>query len=218
MQKSLRLKRATTVNLAYLLYLPKDYDQRDSWPLLVFLHGIGERGNDLDAVKRHGPPKLIAQGREYPMVVASPQCPADRWWQATESTALVDELVEKYKIDQDRIYLTGLSMGGFGVWELATFTPQRFAALAPVCGGGEPLKASLLVDLPIWAFHGAKDSLVPVEYSQRMVDAVNAAGGHAKLTVYPNTEHDSWTETYANSALYDWLLQQKRRNRPTARP
>jgi predicted peptidase len=154
-QEAQRLERTIKVTLGYLLYLPKDYAEKDSWPLMLFLHGAGERGDDLQRVKVHGPPKLIAAGKEFPFIVVSPQCPKDRSWETLELTALVDEIVEKYKVDPDRIYVTGLSMGGFGTWSLAACTPHRFAALVPICGGGEPQAAKRIAHVPVWVFHGA---------------------------------------------------------------
>lgn len=209
-QRPARLDRQVKVELNYLLYLPRDYEKQEVWPLLLFLHGAGERGNDLELVKVHGPPKLIAQGKEFPFIVVSPQCPENRWWEPMELVALLDEIGEKYKVDADRVYVTGLSMGGFGTWRLAFYAPQRLAAIAPICGGGETYWTQEFPDLPVWAFHGAKDAGVPVERSQAMVDALEKQGGHPKLTVYPDAEHDSWTETYNNPALYEWLLSQKR--------
>ena len=190
--------------------MPKDYDQKESWPLLLFLHGVGERGDNLDRVKFHGPPKLIAAGKEFPFIVVSPQCPGDRWWKPEDLSALLDEIVGKYKVDKDRIYVTGLSMGGFGTWSLAAFSPDRFAALVPICGGGDPNTAARLAHVPIWVFHGAKDPVVPVKRSEEMVAALKKANGNVKFTVYPEAGHDSWTEAYNNPELYDWLLQQKR--------
>jgi predicted peptidase len=209
-QKACELDRSIRVRMEYLLSLPKDYAQQDSWPLLLFLHGAGERGDDLELVKKHGPPKLIEAGQTFPCIVVSPQCPRGRWWEPIELAALLDEIVEKYRVDQDRIYVTGLSMGGFGTWSLAAYQPQRFAAIVPICGGGEPFTTRLYSHVPTWVFHGAKDSAVPLEHSQRMVDALKQAGGNVQFTVYPEAGHDSWTETYADAQLYDWLFQQKR--------
>jgi predicted peptidase len=204
------LERSFKVTMKYLLYLPKDYDQQAAWPLLLFLHGAGERGDNLDAVKKHGPPKLIEAGQDFPFIVVSPQCPRDRRWEPFELAALLDEIVEKHKVDQDRIYVTGLSMGGFGTWSLAAYQPKRFAALVPICGGGEPIIAKLFGPIPAWVFHGGKDPVVPLERSEKMVEALKKAGGNVQFTVYPEAGHDSWTETYANPQLYEWLLQQKR--------
>ncbi len=213
-RKACQLQRNIKVTLKYLLYLPKDYDQQPAWPLMLFLHGAGERGDNLAQVKQHGPPKLIDSGRQFPMIVVSPQCPKDHWWEPVELTALLDEIVEKYKVDQDRIYVTGLSMGGFGTWSLAAYRPQRLAAIVPICGGGEPVMARLLPKVPAWVFHGAKDPVVPIERSRKMVEALQQSGGTVKFTVYPEAGHDAWTETYANPQLYQWLLQQKRGAKP----
>lgn len=204
------LERTIDVRIQYLLYLPKDYDQQASWPLLLFLHGAGERGDDLNQVKTHGPPKLIEAGQEFPFIVVSPQCPRNRQWEPFTLAALLDDITEKYHVDQDRIYVTGLSMGGFGTWSLFAHQPSRFAALVPICGGGEPIIAKLFKPIPTWVFHGAKDNVVPLRRSEVMVDALRQAGGDVQFTVYPDAGHDSWTETYANPALYEWLLQQKR--------
>lgn len=209
-QKSSKLDKQVRVELNYLIYLPKDYDAKKSWPLLLFLHGAGERGENLELVKKHGPPKLIAAGQEFPFIVVSPQCPKDRHWEPLELVALLDDLSSKYKVDDDRIYVTGLSMGGFGTWELAAYIPDRLAAIAPICGGGETFWARRFAHLPVWAFHGAKDTGVPLERSQKMVDELKKRGGNPKLTIYPEAGHDSWTESYNNPKLYEWLLEQKR--------
>jgi len=209
-QKACELERPLNAQIKYLLYLPKDYDQKEAWPLLLFLHGAGERGDELNLVKKHGPPQLLEVGKDLPFIVVSPQCPSGRWWESEDLSALLDEIVEKCKVDKDRIYVTGLSMGGFATWSLAAFSPDRFAALVPICGGGDPNTAAKLAQVPIWVFHGAKDPVVPVKRSEEMVEALKRAGADVKFTVYPEAGHDSWTETYANSGLYDWLLQQKR--------
>jgi predicted peptidase len=210
-QQSAQLKTQIQVEMGYLLYLPKDYDTKESWPLVLFLHGAGERGNDLELVKKHGPPKLISEGKDFPFIVVSPQCPKDRWWEPIELLALLDEIGKTHNVDEDRIYLTGLSMGGFGTWRLAAFAPDRFAAVAPISGGGETYWAKQIAPLPVWAFHGAKDKGVPLERSEAMIEALKKQGGNPKLTVYPDAEHDSWTETYNNPQFYEWLLEQKRK-------
>ena len=210
-QQPQKLQRTIKVNLDYLLYLPKDYDQKDSWPLLLFLHGSGERGENLELVKKHGPPKLIAAGKEFPFIIVSPQCPAYSGdWQPCELLALLDEITEKYKVDQDRIFVTGLSMGGFGTWSLAAFSPDRFAALVPICGGGEREMAQRISHVAVWVFHGGKDKAVPVKDAEKMVEALKKAGNNAKFTVYPEAGHDSWTQAYSDPELYKWLLAQKR--------
>lgn len=203
------LNRPVMMKMDYLLYLPGDFGkEQKSWPLLVFLHGAGERGSDINRVKVHGPAKLVEQGKDLPFIIVSPQCPANQWWpyMGEHIMSLIDETAEHYPVDNSRIYLTGLSMGGYGTWAIASMYPERFAAIAPICGGGQPYLANSLKDVPVWAFHGAKDPLVPVQRSQEMVNAVNQAGGNAKLTIYPEAEHDSWTQTYSNDELYQWFL------------
>lgn len=198
------------VELDYLLYLPKDYEKQEAWPLMLFLHGAGERGADLEKVKVHGPPKLIAQGKDFPCIVVSPQCPEHRWWEPEVLIELVDQIANRYKVDKSRIYATGLSMGGYATWALAAQYPKAFAAIAPICGGGDPEKAKAHAMIPTWVFHGGKDTVVPLARSEEMVAAIKAAGGDAKLTVYPEAGHDSWTATYDNPEFYAWLFKQKK--------
>jgi pimeloyl-ACP methyl ester carboxylesterase len=201
------------VKYQYLLYLPPEYEKntKDRWPLIVFLHGAGERGNDLEKVKTHGPPKIIKEGQELPFVVVSPQCPEKEGWGIPALNALLDEVMAHNRIDPDRVYLTGLSMGGTGTWTLAAAHPDRFAAIVPICGDANTGDASKLKKIAVWAFHGKLDPTVPVAYSTNMVEAIEKAGGNnVKLTVYPEAKHDSWTETYKNPYLYTWLLEQQR--------
>jgi len=208
-QKPAELKRSVTVEMDYLLSLPEGYDEKAEWPLLIFLHGSGERGDDLELVKTHGPPKKIAAGHEFPFIVVSPQCPAYQGWQPVVLDALLDDLIGKLKVDEKRVYLTGLSLGGRGTWRWAAVSPERFAAIAPICGPADRSAAKVLAKKPIWVFHGAKDQAVPVEQSKRMVKALKKQGSDVKLTIYPEAGHDSWTETYDNPELYEWLLKQK---------
>lgn len=205
-QTPAEFSQEVTVTTKYLLYLPKDYETSDKkYPLMLFLHGAGESGNDLDKVKVHGPPKIVESKTDFPFIVVSPQSPG-RGWQPDVLNGLLDDVIAKYRVDTDRVYLTGLSMGGYGTWSLAAAHPDRFAAIAPICGGGNPEDAAKLKEIPMWVFHGAKDSVVPLDRSQVMVDAVKAAGGDVQFTVYPEAEHDSWTETYDNEELYKWML------------
>ena len=202
------------VEARYLLYLPKEYEEGDeAWPLLLFLHGAGERGDSLGLVKRHGPPKLIAQGQDLPFIVVSPQERPDSWWNPYDLDALLDDVIARYRVDEDRVYVTGLSMGGFGTWGLIALNPDRFAAAAPICGGGTPRLMCRAGRLPVWAFHGAEDPTVPLRRSEEMVDALAACGGDVRLTIYPGVGHDSWTRTYANPEFYDWLLAHRRSDR-----
>lgn len=200
----------------YLLSLPAGYAaSRRRWPLLIFLHGRGERGQDLNLVKVHGPPKLIAEGREFPFIVVSPQCPSrEYWWDYGRLDAFVTSIMNRLRVDADRVYLTGLSMGGFATWALAQSAPERYAAIAPICGGGETRLAVRLRDLPVWAFHGGKDLTIPVDRTREMIKAIRKAGGSPRLTIYPKAGHDSWTRTYANPKFYAWLLSHRRVKRP----
>ena len=209
--------------LDYLLYLPEGYNAKENkkkrWPLILFLHGMGERGTNLNKVKVHGPPKMVEGMTNLPFVIISPQCPLGQWWDVESLAALLDKVIRKERIDKNRLYLTGLSMGGFGSWEMAMKYPDLFAAVAPICGGGNPhypagytkSSASALKRVPFWAFHGAKDNTVRLDESERMVEALKKFGCDVKLTVYPEAGHDSWTETYNNPQLYEWFLQHERR-------
>ena len=209
-----RVFEKVTDNVAsyrYLLYRPEGYIKKGRrWPMIMFLHGIGNRGDDLEKVKTSGIPKVIERDKRFDFFLVAPQCPRDERWSSDLLVKLLDEVAAKYAVDTDRIYLTGLSMGGFGTWDLACAYPERFAAIAPICGGGEPDRAYRLKDVPVWAFHGAKDSTVRLSRSEEMVGSVNAAGGEAKLTVYPEAGHDAWTQTYDNAELYDWFLSHRK--------
>lgn len=210
--KSFEKEITIKVKLNYLLFLPEGYEaeKEKRWPLMLFLHGAGESGSDLEKVKAHGPPKLLGSKTDFPFIIVSPQSPG-RGWNAETLNALLDDLEAHYRVDPDRIYLTGLSMGGFGTWALAASRPDRFAAIAPICGGGNPRDAEKLKGLPIWVFHGGKDPVVPLGASEAMVNALKDVGATGvKFTVYPDAGHDSWTESYANPALYEWFLSHKR--------
>jgi predicted peptidase len=214
----------------YLLFLPDElrrtigdtvgdvYDglrlrnetQHPLLPTILFLHGAGERGSNLDNVKRHGVAKIVEQHPDFSFIVISPQCPRGEYWNVERLSALLDEVIASYPVDPDRLYLTGLSMGGYGTWHLAAAQPERFAAIAPICGGGNPQAAGKFKNLPVWAFHGAKDNVVPLSESEIMVSALKAYDGNVKFTVYPEAAHDSWTQTYNNPELYEWFLQYRR--------
>jgi predicted peptidase len=192
--------------IKYLLYVPKDYTG-EPYPLLIFLHGAGERGEDLELVKKHGPPKLIEEGVELPFIVASPQLALGEWWSPSTVTWLLEDIKERLSVDNDRVYLTGLSMGGYGTWETAIKYPELFAAIVPICGRGDPSMAERIKDIPTWIFHGAKDPVVPEKHSAEMYKALKLYG-NVDYTVYPDVVHNSWTKTYKNDALYEWLLKQ----------
>lgn len=218
----------------YLQWLPRDYHPAAdrTWPLLLFLHGAGERGTDVQLVARHGPPKLLsgaatteeessaARPLAENFIVISPQCPLGQVWDDDAVLALLDSVCREQKVDRARVYLTGLSMGGYGTWSLAMKHPQRFAAVVPICGGGRLLEILIsrgpareaLQTLGVWAFHGAQDPTVPVAESERMIDLLRRVGvKDIDLTIYPEAKHDSWTATYANAELYAWLLRHIRR-------
>ena len=202
-----------TYSYNYLKYLPKDYDGKTKFPLLLFLHGAGERGDNLEKVAVHGPPKLIKQGKQFPFIVISPQCPKGSRWDPDALDAMLDKIIKSHAVDESRIYCTGLSMGGFGTWALGSSNPNRFAAFAPICGGGVDRTAFNAFEMwkkPVWVFHGDADKVVPLEESERMVRALKRRGGKPKFTIYKGVNHDSWTETYDNPKLYEWFLSHKK--------
>lgn len=211
-------KISTKAGAQYLVFLPEGYQSRGEkrWPMILFLHGAGERGTNSNLVAVHGPPKIVGAKPSFPFIVVSPQCPAGQTWSDEVVLALLSEVTKRYKVDQSRIYLTGLSMGGYGTWSIGLKHPDLFAAIAPICGGGstlpvllpEPRIEARLKKLPIWAFHGGKDPVVALDESERLVKLLKRLGNPVKLTVYPEAGHDSWSLTYANQALYDWFLEQ----------
>jgi predicted peptidase len=221
MAKHFQFKKTTNVTVDYLLHLPPDYAAHEEkrWPLILFLHGAGERGSDVQKVAVHGPVKYVSAHPDLPFIIVSPQCPEHQIWSKEVLLALLDEIMANYAVDTNRVYLTGLSMGGYGTWDLGTTCPGKFAALVPICGGGELISVLMssrdegpaLKSLGVWAFHGGKDPVVPMQESQRMVDTLKKIGAQdVKLTIYPEAQHDSWTETYNNPELYEWLLKHAR--------
>ena len=204
------------VTMDYLLYLPDGFEANpnEHWPMLVFLHGSGERGNDLEKVKTHGPPKLISQGMAMPFVVLSPQCPSNTDWDTETLFALIKRVASRYRVDEKRVYVTGLSMGGAATWDLAMAYPEYFAAIAPVCGPvsrNYPARAAALKDLPVMAFHGAMDDIVPVSGAEGMIKRLQDIGNPARIIIYPDANHDSWTKTYDDPQLYKWFMEQVRK-------
>jgi len=196
----------------FLLYLPKGFQQRPAvkYPLLVFLHGSGESGIDIDHIKKHGPPKFLDDRPDFPFIVASPQAPyPPRGFDPEELTVLLNQLLQRLPIDKDRVYLTGFSMGGYGTYQWASAHPETFAAIAPVSGAARPEDACSLRSVPIWAFHGAKDESVKVENDEAVVNAIKACGGDIKFTVYPDVGHSS-DPAYADPELYRWFLEHRR--------
>lgn len=196
-----------SIEIDYLLYLPEGYDtSNEDWPLMLFLHGAGERGSDINYVKRNGPPKLIEEGKQFPFIIVSPQCPELVQWNNQTLIELINFIEQNYRVDKNRIYLTGLSMGGHATWALSIQFPERFAAVAPVCGRGYSQDAYVLKDLPVWIFHGEKDDIIPVTDAYKIYKALQNVNAPVKLTIYPEAGHDAWTETYNNPDLYEWLL------------
>lgn len=205
---------AKSISLRYLLYLPSEYaaDNEATWPLLLFLHGSGERGDELELVKKHGPPKLVEQEahqKTWPFITISPQSPKETRWNAAELAKLVEHVANTHRVDRRRIYVTGLSMGGSGTWSLLAERPGLFAAAMPICGKGDPALAGKIAKTPVWIFVGRKDKAETVENCGQMEQALRAAGGKAKITYYDDLPHDCWTVTYDNPAVWQWLLEQR---------
>lgn len=204
----------------YILFIPNDYKGDKEYPLILFLHGAGESGTDgkkqATAGLGNAIKERLKQKKDFPFIAIFPQAEkaAKGSWYAespnTQRALKILDLVQKeYKVDPKRIYLTGLSMGGYGTWNIAPAMPNKFAAIAPVCGAGNPADAPKFKDIPCWAFHGDKDTAVKVEGSRDMVKALKEAGGNPKYTEYPGVGHNSWDKAYGTDELYDWLLAQK---------
>ena len=203
------------VRLRYLLHVPEGGGKH---PVILFLHGRGERGSDLDKIRVHGIPRVVDENPDFPFITVSPQCPGyTSWFLISDALeALVDDLLKRDDVDPTRFYLTGLCMGGYGVWHLAAQRPETFAAIAPICGGaswmnGFPERVEQLIHTPVWAFHGGDDPIVPLSEQQQLIDALKPISkADVRFTVYPECGHDSWTPTYAHLELYDWFLQHRR--------
>lgn len=195
------------------MFTHKEYDSNT--PLLIYLHGAGERGENLEHLYRHGVPKLIQSGKEIPAIVLCPQCPAQYVWNnvVEKLKTFIDEVVKEYSILPDRISITGSSMGGFGTWEMGLTYPSFFSAIAPIAGGGLSWRCARLINTPVIAFHGTADSVVPYVYSELMVDAVNKNGGQAELIALDGFEHnDGINDAYFNHSLIEWLITKRRTN------
>lgn len=213
--------------LNYRFLQPKATKEGEKYPLVIFLHGAGERGDDNAAQLKHGVGDFVKRADSHPCYLIAPQCPREKRWvevdwsapshdlpeeagdQMAMIRALIDEALAKYPIDANRIYITGLSMGGYGTWDAVARYPDLFAAAAPICGGGDPKHAKIFAKLPLWCFHGDEDQAVPVARSRAMIEALKAAGGEPKYTEYPGVGHDSWSRSYADDAFLDWLFAQK---------
>ena len=221
------------VSLRYRMLKPLGYQPGKKYPLVLFLHGAGERGDDNQVTLVHAASDFADEQRrkQYPCYVVIPQCPEQKKWSEVDWSKdsselpkepsssmqaikeLLDEMVDSAGVDPNRMYITGLSMGGYGTWDAIARYPDFFAAAAPVCGGGDPATVKTFAKLPIWCFHGANDSVVKVIRSQEMVNALKAVGSSVQYTEYPGVEHDSWTATYSNPALYEWMFAQQKPSR-----
>ena len=201
-------------SLSYYLYFPKDYksEKNKKFPLLLFLHGGGESGDSLSTIKSNGPPKLIVEGKQFPFLILAPQNPYKmKWWNTRAVAQLLDTIVENNRVDKNRIYLTGLSRGGSAAWEMAVQYPNKFAALAVVCGMTPlPYASWINKELPIWVFHGDQDKSIPISESVNMVDKLKVMGYNVKFTIYEGVGHNSWENAYTNEALYSWFVKQRK--------
>jgi predicted peptidase len=224
--------------LPYRLLKPQNYEPKRKYPLVLFLHGAGERGTKNEKQLVHGVPEFAKEANRanYPCFLIAPQCPEQAKWvevdwsadahrQPTEPSEpmrltleLLDALPKEFSIDSHRIYVTGLSMGGYGTWDILARRPDLFAAGVPICGGGDETTAAKIAKIPIWVFHGAKDPAVKVERSRRMIEALKKAGGHPKYTEYSDEGHFSWVPAYKDPALFAWLFAQKREASDDTKP
>ena len=204
----------------FLLFTPENESQKinGKYPTILFLHGIGERGNDLQLLKREGLPKILDGDKNFPFIVISPQCPSStEWYYMNEDNvralnSMLDDAVKRFPIDTNRIYITGLSMGGIGAWYFAIKSPHRFAAIAPVAFRGDGWSPCPAYKIPAWGFHGALDNVISLSSAQNIVDQFKECGGSIEFTVYSDLSHDCWTRTYNNQDLYSWFLKYNKQN------
>lgn len=212
------IKTSDGLTRRYALFVPAQFDRAKRWPLVVFLHGSGESGDDGVRQTRVGLGPFLTKHRDrVPFLALFPQ--AKGWFRGGEAKAVLEEIAaveREYPVDPERIYLTGISMGGFGTWEISMLRPDLFAAIVPICGGGPVEGAANIARMPTWAFHGAKDDRVPVDLSRKLVDALKTAGAQPKYTEYPNGNHFIWDQAYATKGLFGWLLSQRRQGVPRA--
>lgn len=208
------MNTVVTESLSYYLYYPASYqvNKDEKFPLLLFLHGGGESGDTLSTIKSNGPPKLIAEGKQFPFLILAPQNPYKmKWWNTRAVEQLLDTIVANNRVDTNRIYLTGLSRGGSAAWEMVVQYPDKFAALAVVCGMTPgPYASWINKNLPIWVFHGEEDQSIPISESENMVNRLLEMGYNVKFTRYEGVGHNSWEKAYNTAGLYDWLTLQKK--------
>ena len=206
----MNIKIDQSENLKYIIRFPDGYKNGDRFPVIIFLHGAGSRGNDINILKNNPYFNIINKHLEFPFITVAPQCSQNTWFDMFEQLKrFVFKIYDENFTDKNKIYLMGASMGGYGTWQLAMSLPELFAAIVPICGGGMYWNAAR-IKIPVWAFHGAKDPTVLCRESEIMVEKVNLRGGNARLTVYPENKHDAWTDTYSNPEVYAWLLSHRR--------
>ncbi|MBE7013836.1 MAG: phospholipase [Ruminococcaceae bacterium] len=209
----MNIKIEQSDNLKYIIRFPDGYKNGDRFPVIIFLHGAGSRGNDINILKNNPYFNIINKHVEFPFITVAPQCSQNTWFDMFEQLKrFVFKIYDENFTDKNKIYLMGASMGGYGTWQLAMSLPELFAAIVPICGGGMYWNASRLVNVPVWAFHGAKDTTVFKEESIKLIDAVNECGGKAKLTIYPENGHDAWSDTYNSHEVFRWLLSNTNKN------
>lgn len=193
--------------MEYVVRYPNGYMEGTKGPLIIFLHGAGSRGKNMQKLLNNPFFRITNQLTDFPFVTVAPQCSENTWFDMfSELQGLVRKVANEIYVDTKQIYLIGASMGGYAVWQLAMSMPEYFAAICPICGGGMYWNAGRLVNVPVWAFHGKLDETVLVEESEKMVKAINRRGGNARLTVYQNCGHDAWSDAYRSSEVYEWLL------------
>ena len=200
-------QNGTFNGMDYWVRYPNGYAEGKKYPVILFLHGAGTRGTDLQLLKGNTFFAITERYENFPFIVVAPQCHKETWFDHFETLhAFTEFIFQNAFTDKQHFYLMGNSMGGYATWQFAISHPEYFAAIVPICGGGMYWDAARLVNVPVWAFHGTLDPTVFVEESEKMVNAVNACDGNAKFTVYPDKLHDSWTATYENYAVFEWLL------------
>jgi predicted peptidase len=200
----------------YVIFVPADYKGDKPYPVILFLHGAGETGTDGTKQTKTGiGPAIRKQEKTFPCIVVFPQSQKRSWRADSEdgkrALAILEEVKKDYKVDDKRIYLTGLSMGGFGTWSMAAAHPDKWAAIVPICGSGSPATAEKIKDIPCWCFHGDADTAVKVEGSRNMIKALEAAGAKPKYSEYPGVGHNSWDKAYGTKELWEWLLMQQKK-------
>jgi predicted peptidase len=193
--------------MKYIICYPDGYDEKEKYPIIFFLHGAGSRGKDIQLLESNPYFRITEKLSSFPLLTTASLYHKNTWFDIFEKLQkFVSYCLKLEFVDTDRFYLMGASMGGYATWQLAMSMPECFAAIVPICGGGMYWNAGRLANVPVWAFHGEKDTAVLVDESKKMVNAVNNAGGKAKLTIYPENGHDAWSDTYANRQVYSWLL------------